>query len=86
MVIMYGVMKSNLSVTKVEADRVTDKSIFVNGVRRAIASEWSIYFDTIDAACEFAIRKLEARIESSTRAIEDSKSRLAEIKSTQEMK
>ena len=84
MVAVYEVNEFHCKVRKVEADKVTDKTVVVNGSRRNRRSDWNSYFDHESDAIEYAISKLRAKIKNSLSEIKRSEETLCGLISDME--
>ena len=61
--VKYEVCSYSTDIKKVEIERETDKSVFINGNRRAKMSEWSKYFHTFDEAKSNLVERCTLELE-----------------------
>ena len=72
------------TIEKIEIDRETDKSVWVNGQRQAKAGGYYAYFDTFGEAKGFLITTVLAEIRNAENSINYQKRELDKIKAISE--
>ena len=77
-VIMFEATCIN-EVKEVECEKVTEKSVFTKGGRRAISSDYSSFFNTKSEAVQYLIGRCESRIASAERTIDCEKKKIENI-------
>jgi len=53
------ILFSNYKIEKIEIEKETEKSYWINGNRNAKRTEYSAAFDTFDEAKEYAVKHIE---------------------------
>lgn len=72
--------KWNDTIEEVEADRMTDKSVFINGNRNAIRSQCYNFFLTWAEAKDFLVNDAMTKMGQAKRKVDVARSRLERIK------
>jgi hypothetical protein len=66
---------------RVQAERVTDASVFIGGSRVALSSDGVRYFTTFDSAKEYAIERLSQKAERARKEMDSAEEHLRHVKS-----
>lgn len=66
MITKYRAVNYKNRIEKVEVERETESSVWVNGMRNAKVSKWHIYFDYFDDAKDHQIAKVQREIDISS--------------------
>jgi hypothetical protein len=61
------------TITPVEIERETDKSVWVNGNRNAKQSDWATYFDTWEEAYSALLEAADKKVVSARLALDKAK-------------
>lgn len=74
----YKTQTWSIEITPVEVDRVTDKSVYIDGSRCQSLSNYEAYHPTWEAAKQWYITRAQSKIERLERQLRDAKDELAE--------
>ena len=74
----------NKLIEKVEVERETEVSVWINGRRNAKDSSWYKYFNSWNEAHSFLIEKAESDVEAATNRLRRASANLQKIKSLTE--
>lgn len=67
-------------IEDVEAERMTDKSVWINGTRNAVRTGYNNYFASWDEAKSFLVEKAETGLAHAKRKVDMARSRLETVK------
>ena len=73
------------TITSIEIDKETDKSVWINGRREAKRSEYRVYHDTWDDAKTFLLNRAESQVNSARYALNQAKGLLGNVKGLKEV-
>lgn len=77
--ILYSATENGSSITEVESERQSEKSIWINGTRNNWTSYWSSYFLTKEEAKKYLMDNCLNRIQYLEGQIKQQKDRLSKI-------